>query len=290
MTESLLVAAITPPHLIHETVTSMVNIGHPPEPFQLPTPFDRSANIFPEFPSQIVATESEYCGKTCEFDYQHTRFFERGNCEICRCDEECFLYDDCCPDYFILRNQTSVAAPYSCENTSPDIEKTDSSWYYMIRSCTVTSSPGLVQECLDRHSKDWEHQVPVEDAKTGHFYRNKFCALCNNVIVFNNWETQLICKSYPSSLKEARSSEEIYNSALEDSSCYIKFLPSDPTSLRKCTYREESVISSCNVTGKWVFYDQRVVEACERFSHIVHGKYRNVFCYVQQQLRLAVHP
>ncbi|XP_067661519.1 uncharacterized protein [Haliotis asinina] len=278
VTESVLVHT-PPPHVIHEIVTPMVTFNHPPEPPQMPSPFDRSATIFPEFLSQIVATESEYCGKTCDFDYEHTRFVERGSCETCRCDEQCVLYDDCCPDYLILRNHTSVPVPYNCENTSPDIAKEDSKWYYMIRSCSVTSAPGLVQDCFDRHSKDWEHQVPVVDAKTGHLYRNKFCALCNNVTVFNNWETQLICKSYPSSLKEARSSEEIYSFALEESICFIKFIPLGVASLRKCSSREESVISSCNVTGKWVFYDRRVVEACERFTHIVHGKYRNVFCY-----------
>ncbi|XP_048244115.1 uncharacterized protein LOC125371690 [Haliotis rufescens] len=258
--------------------------------YVLPTPpplkvrklnaFDTASRLFREFPSQVVASESEYCGKTCHFKYKNKRTSLRPSCETCRCDGDCVLYDDCCPDFVILGNQTTVAAPYSCENTSPDFLEQTSDWYYMIRSCADTPTPGLVQECLDQHSKDWEHQVPVEDARTGDLYRNKFCALCNNVTLFNNWDTQIKCSLYPSGFKEAKSAEETYNIALEASICYIKFLPTSHTVLRPCNYREESVISSCNVTGQWEVYDKRVIEACERFTHVVNGKYRNVFCYL----------
>ncbi|XP_041357467.1 uncharacterized protein LOC121374431 [Gigantopelta aegis] len=68
---------------------------------------------------------------------------------------------------------------------------------------------------------------------------------------------------------------------MESSDCDITVEPEGIAGPRECSYHSESPIDKCNLTGRWLYHDEKVNTACSRFFEPVkRGDYKNIFCYV----------
>ena len=68
--------------------------------------------------------------------------------------------------------------------------------------------------------------------------------------------------------------------AVNTPDCDIRFHSNSYEVLRQCSSVIHPVISSCNQTGFWEFYDEKIERACASFTAVVMKTYKNVFCYM----------
>ncbi|CAH1792603.1 unnamed protein product [Owenia fusiformis] len=114
----------------------------------------------------------------------------------CQCDPECPKYGDCCEDY------TKICDP----NVYNELRKSKKQIYECLGSFEERRSGYVVNKC-PHYQSDSElsaqcqsrdgllNLVPVTDLRTGENFRNKFCALCNSVIVYASWNVSISCES-----------------------------------------------------------------------------------------------
>ena len=70
-------------------------------------------------------------------------------------------------------------------------------YYIMVDSCIPGANETDIERCLNSASNDQVDQMPVlGDDK--YLYKNKFCALCNNVYKHNRGIVDVVCLSYQS--------------------------------------------------------------------------------------------
>lgn len=50
--------------------------------------------------------------------------------------------------------------------------------------------------------------------------------------------------------------------------------------VRDCSWRQPSLIDSCNITGSWQYYDEVIDRACALYESVIFSKYRNIFCFL----------
>ena len=69
--------------------------------------------------------------------------------------------------------------------------------------------------------------------------------------------------------------------AADTPGCDVRFKSPTLEVLRRCTStRQRPLVSTCNTTGLWTYYDDKVERACASFTSPVKRRYKNVFCYM----------
>ncbi|KAK3608628.1 hypothetical protein CHS0354_042625 [Potamilus streckersoni] len=203
-----------------------------------------------------------------------------GCCQMCYCTKTCHLYDACCPD-LVHELPTRLSWEnrlYTCHHpqmkpygSSP--VNSSSSW--MVTKCpTGYTNLTTISNCeILQRSLSLEDYVPVTDANSGFSYRNKYCALCNNVneVDWLYWIPIVKCDDV---FKQTSWSivDDIWNSPL----CNLVF--NNPPG--RITEYCHAVISECNITGRWRTYDPVVESACHAFTAVFNSTYRNLFCFL----------
>ena len=123
---------------------------------------------------------------------------------LCRCDEECEVYGDCCP-----RANTTTAA----ENTPPlyglqcrsshldprtKPERLESFW--MVSACPADWLAGrddqLLLDTLNNCTSGSANLPPVTDVESGIVYKNEYCAVCHEVENFQLWGYRFECTNW----------------------------------------------------------------------------------------------
>ena len=248
------------------------------QPVRLSGPWNDVKNLFDDFESEIVAINSAFCGPACRFQTILKPSKEKGRCDECSCSENCLQSGDCCPDLVLLYNKTQQTAGYpGCVgNEIPSTR--DSEYHLMVIQCpdfyNVTS---IKTYCEQPSNTDWADVVPHFHSEIS--FRNIHCAQCHGYNDTRSWPTSITCSSFDNSLQQATSLLELFNATMKSKACRIQF--TQPSlDMRSCNARHGGVIASCNITGQWQFYDERIVKACSMFSHVVNGTYKNIFCYL----------
>ncbi|KAL4224631.1 hypothetical protein ACF0H5_015329 [Mactra antiquata] len=119
--------------------------------------------------------------------------------------------------------------------------------------------------------------VPVYSNISGLIFRNKYCALCNNIFTDDivSFGTHFSCLEQ-SSFERVTSIQDAIAISLSVTDCEISFIFYD-TQLIPCHY----VIDKCNVSGNWETYDPFTESACGLYTSKVKYDglyYRNIYC------------
>ena len=206
-------------------------------------------------------------------------------CRPCSCNDDCWKRGECCPD----KEPPSTRPPLEqCRNTiviRRDLMDNGVTYgipqYYVIDRCpdletdemTLMKCSGDSQETLDDFT--W-----VTGTENGKIYKNKFCADCNGVRSFINWDLVSNCR-------DITDADSFKPGRIIPKGCRLFVNPPDSmkdVSANLCIFPS---ISQCNVTGAWEKYDDYIEEACAAFespflkNYLVSSVvYRNVFCYL----------
>ena len=244
----------------------------------IPGPWDDVKNLFDDFESEVVAINAVFCGPTCRFQTILKPWNEKGVCDECSCSENCVQSGDCCPDLVLLYNKTQQTAGFpGCVGDEIPSNR-NGEYHLMVIQCpdfyNVTS---VKTDCEQPSKRDWADVVPHFHFEIS--FRNIHCAQCRGYNDTRSWPTSITCSSFDNSLQQATSLLELFNATMKSKTCRIQFTrPS--VDIRSCKARHGGVIASCNITGQWQSYDERIVKACSMFSHVVDGTYKNIFCYL----------
>ena len=142
--------------------------------------------------------------------------------DICKCDNECILYNDCCLDYSPanVTNRPSSALYELMEclevNYTRPVLSPGGNSVWMVSRCTQPSE--LSEKCTDQSLF-----LPVTDSHLNFTYRNVYCAMCNNVTMeqLELWQPQFYCNdrdvSNFSKFEEIKSHCFIHDIVLEGS-------------------------------------------------------------------------
>ena len=171
------------------------------------------------------------------------------------------------------RTESPNSNPNSNDNVQTDCvrpqmfykqnQQPDSDAYEMISSCPqdVGESP-VAEKCKNREkNENIADVVPVTSQLSGLTYINKYCLFCNeqkHTSSAQEWDIQIIDEN-------ADYLHKIYNRpqsliATNVSPYFnLHFVPKDPKLVKKCELYD---ISSCNQTGYWGTYDEKIYQAC----------------------------
>ncbi|XP_062616771.1 uncharacterized protein LOC134278470 [Saccostrea cucullata] len=204
----------------------------------------------------------------------------RPCCKECSCTEDCYKTGTCCADIETPKSSIDCIIPQylpygrSLVNNTIQIK--------MVTMCKHNFAGKDMKDLCERPNvglKSIDKFLPV--FASGNAYRNRFCALCNDVSISNiiPFRGQVACPNatgvYASSVSNLLQSLE------EERRCNLLFyLP--PQAMRFVTDLRCDIgfIRECNVTGKWRHYDPTVERACTSYTHIYRTMYRNVHCYM----------
>ena len=243
---------------------------------------------------------TERCGSNETTEWEMGQFSSCSS--ACSCKPRCRLARDCCPDV----DESVVSAKTSEDDVNTKclplkhmLSRSSSSDRLVIFSAhylTVDSCPeGYLNTihlngCHNRFPSKVIDNVPVASWRTSTVYKNYHCAVCNNVLDPLPWLIYSTCldlyllNSVP---------ETIANLNRITGSCETFLIP--PTGvkldLQRCnTDSYEGIVSSCNQTGHWEFYDKYVWDKCNSDIHISLFEadteaaesviYKNVFCFL----------
>ena len=215
-------------------------------------------------------------------------------CSNCSCDDKCEMDGTCCPDKLVnfpRHRNYPLGGIYGCHLTSVKKKpKFGQSYRRMISRCDVNyKNDYIISQCEKSDPDSLEQYVPVFQTQTKDTYKNKFCALCN---FFDNdeiqfWTTHLKCKD--KSVFLYKSLPTIVPELRQHNKCNIVFeTPISYNLLPSC----KTLISTCNVTGKWRKYDSFVEKACSAYSATFNSnwkRYRNIFCFVCNMNEESLH-
>lgn len=161
----------------------------------------------------------------------------------------------------------------------------------MVDECNNgTSSPGHSDSC----KTPFVETVPVYSPETKYHYKNKFCALCNDVQDTVPWPVKATCQAVLNYSK-LLTSEDFFLEAWQNPSCGLFAVPPEGSEARECSH-DSRMVSEC--PADWP--DPSDVTYCQKYIHpvSVHGDttYRNVFCakcngiYLGRRLINVCHP
>lgn len=216
--------------------------------------------------------------------------FTPNCCGSCSCNQTvCEVEDTCCLD--VLTDLPSPEESLSLKKMTceyPQFRPFKDGIYNaavpvkMLRQCTNNRDPVVLDKCEhpDRYL-DVYTKVPVTDRSTLWTYQNKFCAACNDIsedmLVF--WKMEIFCSTgtYQPSVSDL---SLIFQDILQTEDCNVKYdVPNSGISdfrLPSCS----KVVSACNETGLWDFYDPVIETACLAYTSLYNYKYKNMFCYI----------
>ena len=170
-----------------------------------------------------------------------------GN-QYCFCDKYCAAFGDCCIDVnSTVALSDQMSAPLKRECLSAVIHHDATELYPMVTSCKTTFHSFEKNLCETKRKSF----PPVTDITSGIIYKNKYCALCNNITLskFRLWNTVKLCEH-----KEIEN--ETRNISYELSSkgnCTWKFMsPENVTVPQKCIPRWFTPIDTCPDRPTWL--------------------------------------
>ncbi|KAL8606554.1 hypothetical protein ACOMHN_015594 [Nucella lapillus] len=223
-------------------------------------------------------------------------------CRPCQCDDDCRRYGDCCPDKLleVVEEVQPITIPLACRNnlysgyTEEQLRsrRPNATSFLMTAKCPPSAPAELARQCGQGSNHgpvstvpvgDWEG--PAEGARASRVavFANIHCAKCHGVQQSRAllWKTILHCpndKNFTST-----EGEQLAQEAAQENDCFLVYFP--PPSLpspRQCYY-DDTMITSCNVTGAWPEADPFTERACAAYldPKMAEGKlFQNVFCYI----------
>lgn len=204
-------------------------------------------------------------------------------CSHCSC-HDCTSAGSCCPD---LHMDVIEQSEFRC--VIPQLKKLVLNKLGIYSIMMVSGCHSDFQnddykrrcyESLDIDIRsDLSIMAPVESILTGKLFKNKYCALCNNVDESDTeaWIPWLDCK-FGTTLPSL-TSESFVSFMSETNECDIVFKPPE-TSRATIESCPDGAITSCNETGLWEIYDHVIDRGCNSFLSWYNRTYRNVFCYI----------
>ncbi|XP_067672420.1 uncharacterized protein [Haliotis asinina] len=214
-----------------------------------------------------------YCDGTEKKQFSMLKFQTNPWCLECRCDDECQIYGDCCPD----ENGTVSRDPNppTCLFSQNDLDI----------QAKVGFGVFMVTECPDREVSDHIFS-PVTSVSRNMSFFNEEVAECNDVTDYHSWNMELDCTSgYGSGDGEADNigrSDGFYDNEEDCSKVYSSTRSNNP---RTCDpmLAARTQTMACNVSGLWYDYVEDIETACGVYYYPVSYEnevYRNVFCAV----------
>lgn len=211
-------------------------------------------------------------------------------CLPCSCSDNCWKVGNCCPD----RSTVDIQTPeLFCRETLVKRTKSDTKLhngislgihrYRIVETCPENEvNVTLVDSCQREDRKAVDEYVWVSD-KTGKIFRNRYCAYCNDVYQFTEWQVRT---SYSPILLLPNFSilPQIILSA-DDSDLIV----SVPESEMKQTEKYRCLLPytfACNQSGLWKTPDTSLKQACETYDspfvvdEVFSTIYKNVYCYI----------
>ncbi|XP_060073132.1 uncharacterized protein LOC132552950 [Ylistrum balloti] len=192
-------------------------------------------------------------------------------CPECKCDTNCWLRRDCCPDLYLSFPAFSEVKT----NVFPTMnESTTDSHFKMIATCPNENHDCEVGPAL----ADVLNNVPVFAGPYHLPFRSACYATCHGYDVTTSWYLDTSCTSFYD-LNYCSSFQEI-STVLNNSNCNIQYGQDSVTDYKPTT---DVIINTCNVTGFWDTYDADVDKLCARLGpemgrhSLTHS---NVFCYI----------
>ena len=156
----------------------------------------RKAIVITDEPRKMCETSSQCTGNTTIFDTTNTDY-------NCYCDNACYhTFKDCCPDFV----KTCGAQQQTRENSNTTwkcvelLDITFASWncslrgptgIWMVWSCPKSWPSDETRAKCEKASETYSY--PIEDflpvvGKNGFTFRNKHCAVCNEIENYRTWE------------------------------------------------------------------------------------------------------
>ena len=233
-----------------------------------------SSNITHFNISHIIWNTLLYCGPTFVCDKSYLTQFGVPSytgdsaCGICSCHEICMEKSDppCCPDIYFKYGYME------CKGVSVVTGMYKPVFYSFITSCPPESDINLVINCTRDPLDDQLlfDNPPVTGSTSNRSYKNKHCALCNNITNFQEWSFEFQCPK-TTDFNYLSSYAEISQLA-KQKNCSISFYTTSSLA-QKCLNFDENKINACNVSGTWRHYDEEIKMAC-------HSSYEmsNIFC------------
>ena len=230
---------------------------------------------------------NQFCQSNATFKLQTET--ETACCRSCSCDEDCWERGTCCPDF--QTPETTKRPTEFCNETIVKRAENDNTKfsrasdgikrYYVITNCPDNEvNKTLTAKCTGSLQKRFEDFVWVSDAMTNKIYKNRFCAECNGIHRYREWQLGTDCSEILEGDFSYRDNEVI------SKPCQLLVTPPvnlDVTSSQCLLYD----ISECNKTGNWRIFDKGVKEACDVLElpflrDAVSGieVYKNIFCYL----------
>ena len=208
-------------------------------------------------------------------------------CRDCSCADDCWKRDNCCPDkivkeeavtieketcksHFVLKNENSV---FKNIDFGPDKH------YFVIETCPETGNDGIVKEkCAGTMAETLTDLIWVSDTKTNKIYNNRFCAECNGVRNYRQWNLATDC--FDIMIKENYS----LNISSYSEECLSVKPPNRKANENTCL---SPTISTCNKTGLWDVEDSVTETLCrshpllfvEEARGAIENIYHNIFCF-----------
>ena len=190
-------------------------------------------------------------------------------CESCSCDSACAANEDCCIDLIIEK------MPYTCideprlltiEHSITDFKPDEGASMTVIGRCLNRDDTDLIDRCeTDNFDRtDILQYMPVFQNGV---YKNIYCLMCNIHTPEPVFKVKVICNNY---LETALSKTMTQLFEVVRKHCKVQVVP--PGYDRHCSTRKQlvdnpSIISSCNQTGLWFNYDERIAAGCEDDGH-----------------------
>ncbi|CAC5416744.1 unnamed protein product [Mytilus coruscus] len=203
-------------------------------------------------------------------------------CDQCSCSYDA-LPDEHCPNIDISITSTSKTCIYPQYKVFGQTNLTVKHSYYMVADCaTDFKDSDIINKCTSdqRHVDlfDIELFVPVAPINKTIVYKNIFCAFCNheNESNIQSWNAYVFCNNGTPFIKTPSSHKELLQEVQSFEKCNIRFSHGN-RDFEKCNWGK---YTRCNQTGYWTNYNMTVDHACNNYTSLYMGKYRNVFCYM----------
>ncbi|KAK6177899.1 hypothetical protein SNE40_012771 [Patella caerulea] len=243
-----------------------------------PGPFEYVRGNHSDFESKAMYLQGQYCDRVCEERFKSLKG-RNPRCAPCFCDDDCYHFGDCCPDKILFDKTPNITTSREYGCIPIKFYKNSKDYTKVIDECPETyTNQGVISNCYNNNSLHWKYIKPVTDPNTKLNFRNKYCAICNNVFDTFGWSTQTDC-SESSAYGTSTNPEDIYFTVLNSDKCSLSF-KSDIGGERSCSPVFKPFYSRCNETGRWSFYDKDVDRACHLYTNVVDGIYKNLFCRI----------
>ena len=218
------------------------------------------------------------------------RVTDLQNQPSCSCDDQCFIYGDCCydmssecPDEYAFSRHTTEVHNATCRSVTVN---SDPEWKFMYMVVSYCKSDP--QACTWSSKSPYDF-IPVVDRQTGIHYVNVKCAVCNGAESLVPWRSNITCRERFISVNGNRSTNfkkietmtlirEAVRNPLKTAQCRLDlYPPAEIKQPRRClpfSKFEFNCVKPCE--------NDDLTHACEHLStnyfHIGKKIYRNHYC------------